>query len=640
MCLFYFVQIYFHCIQLSKCFAAWIFRFYYIYLPIIGLINKQGGKCMKKTALKISALTLAACMMVATVGCGTNGSGKTNSTATSSEQPTTSPRETVKISLCVGSGGYQTFKTTGVQTDPVSLEIEKRTGIQIVINRIPQSDYQQQLATMLATNDLDDICYMGDDNKNITAAIEGDLIIPMDDLLAENAPFISSDPAWTASLEFTKEAFGGIYALKGPATDINSLPTTGNNIRWDLYKKLGYPEINSDDDLLNVLLAMQELEPETKDGQKVYGLGGWFSEGVGWGEWIFAGGYACHNGYTPLKNNMMAYMNFKDRDMYPNNAVTDVNSPFFRGVNFVSKAYRMGLLDPESITQTYAKWEEKLLAGRYLLFQAGWELDATKAAYNTAGTPEKGYVALPTYASDDKSGMAMAWLQYAGVGGYAIAKSCKYPDRALQLLDFFKTPEALGGGARIASSGIEGQGWETVDGKVQLTVEMEKTILEKGLFDAEVIQNTGYDKYRKIGGDPRDGSKNMLTMDGYYLTKTASTVEKDAIAHYAVSSLYDLYTTKSPTVIYECDYEGIMPSMSAELQTVDSTITDFILKNIYKVILTKSEDEYNAAQAEFIEDVSKLKIDEVFNFYKTEFTKAKERMDPMINDAINVLPYK
>ena len=44
------------------------------------------------------------------------------------------------------------------------------------------------------------------------------------------------------------------------------------NIRWDLYKEAGYPKLESyDEDLLDVMEAMQAPEPETADGQKTYG---------------------------------------------------------------------------------------------------------------------------------------------------------------------------------------------------------------------------------------------------------------------------------------------------------------------------------------------------------------------------------
>ncbi|MCL1989187.1 MAG: hypothetical protein FWG64_14630 [Firmicutes bacterium] len=49
-------------------------------------------------------------------------------------------------------------------------------------------------------------------------------------------------------------------------------PTFGPYLRWDLYAELGYPEMNSLDDLLDVLEQMQNMNPTTDDGLPVYAI--------------------------------------------------------------------------------------------------------------------------------------------------------------------------------------------------------------------------------------------------------------------------------------------------------------------------------------------------------------------------------
>lgn len=76
-------------------------------------------------------------------------------------------------------------------------------------------------------------------NKSITP--EGLFAIPTE--LSSNAPTVPSE---------SKE------------------PTYGPYIRWDLYAELGYPPINTLEDLLPVLKQMQELCPVTETGEKTY----------------------------------------------------------------------------------------------------------------------------------------------------------------------------------------------------------------------------------------------------------------------------------------------------------------------------------------------------------------------------------
>lgn len=46
----------------------------------------------------------------------------------------------------------------------------------------------------------------------------------------------------------------------------------GYVVRWDLYKEIGCPEINNDEDYIKALKAMKEIYPETEDGLPVYAM--------------------------------------------------------------------------------------------------------------------------------------------------------------------------------------------------------------------------------------------------------------------------------------------------------------------------------------------------------------------------------
>ena len=51
-----------------------------------------------------------------------------------------------------------------------------------------------------------------------------------------------------------------------------SLVPTGYVVRWDLYKQIGCPEINNDDDYIEALKAMKEIYPKTEDGLETYAM--------------------------------------------------------------------------------------------------------------------------------------------------------------------------------------------------------------------------------------------------------------------------------------------------------------------------------------------------------------------------------
>lgn len=72
---------------------------------------------------------------------------------------------------------------------------------------------------------------------------------------------------------------GGIYAIPSQVSaNAPDVPSEGNEpiygpyIRWDLYKELGYPTLETMEDLLPLLKEMQELYPIAENGEKVYGF--------------------------------------------------------------------------------------------------------------------------------------------------------------------------------------------------------------------------------------------------------------------------------------------------------------------------------------------------------------------------------
>ena len=47
------------------------------------------------------------------------------------------------------------------------------------------------------------------------------------------------------------------------------------DIRWDLYKQLGYPEVNDLDDLYDLFVAMKEICPTDDNGNPTYAFSLW-----------------------------------------------------------------------------------------------------------------------------------------------------------------------------------------------------------------------------------------------------------------------------------------------------------------------------------------------------------------------------
>lgn len=157
-----------------------------------------------------------------------------------------------------------------------------------------------KFALLLAGGDIPDIVMPR--QKHLTTIIDNGLALNLDPLLSTYAPNLAGE-AFQASNELSRQMLGGekqeLYFLAvglGMESEMVSETTSrGYTVRWDLYKELGCPPINSDDDYIEVIRKMVELYPETEDGRKVYGMGlyddlsAWYTRGA----WIRDGGALC-----------------------------------------------------------------------------------------------------------------------------------------------------------------------------------------------------------------------------------------------------------------------------------------------------------------------------------------------------------
>ena len=95
-----------------------------------------------------------------------------------------------------------------------------------------------------------------------------------DDILADYGPYIAEhmQPALEKNTQISGGTTYGIgYDI---ATDANQRQDIMYewDLRWDLYKELGYPEIKNLDDMVDVLAQMKELCPTDDNGKTTYGV--------------------------------------------------------------------------------------------------------------------------------------------------------------------------------------------------------------------------------------------------------------------------------------------------------------------------------------------------------------------------------
>ena len=166
----------------------------------------------------------------------------------------------------------------GLRSDPVTKYIEDTLNVDLYLTGVTEADWPSQLSAMMADGDLPDIFLLSDPTKQLPMLLESASALNLEPYLEEYAPNTMNDPAGKMMIEAQRMAANSpdgnayLWGMCKGSWDDGTIPTCGHYIRWDLYKEAGYPKLESyDEDLLDVMEAMQALEPETADGQKTYG---------------------------------------------------------------------------------------------------------------------------------------------------------------------------------------------------------------------------------------------------------------------------------------------------------------------------------------------------------------------------------
>ena len=600
----------------------------------------------KRLVSKLLALTLAVSMLGSLAACGNSSSSGGDTTDKSQESaakeedagsaseedagageaeadtgtdtaaaPAFEERVALDVVAFVGDG-----EADGLRSDPVSKYIEDSLNIDLYLTHVTEADWPTQLSAMMADNDLPDIFMLSDPTKQLPMLLEANSVLNLSPYLEQYAPNTTSDPGGelmiAANTMPANSPDGNLYLwgmCKG-SWDDGTIPTCGHYIRWDLYKEAGYPKLeNFDEDMLDVMQAMVDLEPETADGQKTYGLGGWFGNGQDWGEWFFIFGMAPQEGAGLIETTGLTLaISGVDSTPINSNQLTDPDGYYWRAVKFMNKANQRGLLDPDSFTQQSDVYEENLKAGKYMFNYPGWMTSNANAEFNKTEGNLKTFISLPAVGADAESRFGN---MYRGERQYVVSAATENPERCVALLDFVSTHDF----SRIAWNGLEGNFWNVEDGKAVPTDEY-LTVTKDNALGVE----TGVNVYHHFCGygngtiHPGDG----VAIDLYQFSQKAQEVKmndtvKDFCEYYGQTNQADVYraqtkTTESMSFISFGEPEGDMASYVNELKAYRG-------KNVFNCVAAKTDEEFEAARDKMIEEMkANYHVDEIFEYFYNE----------------------
>ncbi len=589
-----------------------------------------------KRIVTLLAVTILLTSVVMLTGCGGQNavpeqSTKQNGSAGETEGTTEGPPVELSITTPPCAKNFP----AGYQEDPVIKQMEQKLNVHL--NVTPYNavgDAVSKFTAQLASNDFNDIVYIPYEldymNKICPQIISAKAALPMDDYIGkygqdivQNAPQVIESNKKYFSRDVNGNSSNKLYFLalnpqytENPV-DIDIAP----RLRFDLYQKLGAPKLETMDDYIPVLKQMMALEPKNSQGQKNWGVSGWFAEGGSWGAWPMQAVWPMMEGIGGIGPFDIAIRDGSSKSMW-----LDKTSVEWQAIEWFNKAYRAGVLDSDAFVMKWADYQQKGALKTFLAW-ADWNISAGNDAFTKAGTPEKGFVTMPSPQQANEA-QIFSYPQMDGSFKMMISSNCKNPEKAVQLLNYLFSFE----GSSLIYNGAKDASWTEVDGKPAISQE----ILDQMKNDPDYSIKTGTGKYSNMAGLGMAQIDKRYNVPLYYqylpevAEKTFTQRQKTALAFFKVNNFKELYSQKKLTA-YNASAPNALPPDTDDIKAIGTKRDTYLYPQIYKLILSKTEEDFKAGQDKTIEELKKIGQEKVEAYYK-----ALPSFKEVVNNYISV----
>ena len=499
----------------------------------------------------------------------------------------------------------------------------------VELNIIPEGD--GVFETRMTSGNLGDIVVWGADNDKYPLAVKNNLLFGWEDdnVLDEYGSYIKKNmpDALKKNKELTKTitngasdklyGFGANVALN--SKDHESFFYTWDT-RWDLYKKLGYPKVKNLQDYHKMLKNMQKLCPSDDSGNKVYAVSLWPDWDDAMVMYVKAMATAYY-GYDELALGLYDPTNGKYHD------ALEENGPYLEMLKWFNGLYQDGLIDPDSMTQTYDEMIAKVQNGGTLfsIFNYSGSLGYNTKEHTSAG--KLMYCMKP----EDASPIVYGMNTQGGDRIWSIGAKTEYPEKCMEIINYLSTPE----GRMTMEYGPKGYTWDYDD--------------QKHAYLTDVGFKCQNDKNTTMGGGYKgsyhDGELqiNNITwsIDASNPDSDGETYNKESWASYNATPSSDIekdWRDKTGcTTINEYMEKGkytVAPGTSFSKETQDTTlkttwnqVTTEIKNSSWKAIYAKSDKQFDSIVAGMKKSAKKYGYDKCVQWSRNQASRRKALED-------------
>ncbi|MGI6689496.1 MAG: extracellular solute-binding protein [Christensenellales bacterium] len=498
-----------------------------------------------------------------------------------------------------------------------------KSELGITVELIPSGDNDDmQMQALLAADALPDIVIF-EGETHLVNAIRANMLVNLDDH-ADKMP--NAQKYLKSAMEYYAQNVSGDGVCYSLSNDVGPRPVASmlnfsTSLRWDLYKKIGMPEIKTVWDYLDVLKAMQDLNPTNEDGQKVYAI-------TAWNDWD------SYNMQNATQVSMLMGIDSGDQlggklpfatlDYGTNELGNGLEegSGYIEGLKWFYTANQMGLLDPDSMTQTWNTALEKAAAGRLLFAWWSWAVGNYNTADRVNADEPTGFnVVIPTEAR-------VPLFASSPVGsGWSWAISAKSPhiDRCIEYLDFMCNPDKV----FVLANGPQGETWDIgEDGKPYIT-EKGYLVRSDGTLTLDEGGKIG-DGLSVINSTPLStGTISELygsiiasgEWDTYVPQITKLQADWTAVTGYDRAIDKVLADGNYTTVPLATKLIGPLPD---DMQIIATQIGDVVKTQSWLAVYAENDEEFNTIVAEMIATANELGLEEIMAYNQATWTAAME----------------
>lgn len=519
---------------------------------------------------------------------------------------------------------------SGLQTGWIADILEDK--FKVKLNIIPEGSGVYE--TRMESGDLGDIVVWAKDNDKYPDAVKNELLYDWneDDLVGEFGPYIKENmkDALKKNQELTSTLtdgerdtlYGFGHNVATSSADHEAFFYTWD-IRWDLYKELGYPEVNNLEDYEQLLKDMVKLCPKDDSGNKTYAISLWTEWDDAMVMYVKAMATAYY-GYDELG------LGLYDSNTGTYHDALEKDGPYLTMLKFFNNLHQDGLLDPDSMTQTYDKMIEKVQNGgtMFSIFNYSGYIAYNKPAHTKEGKgmfPMKPKEATPIVYGMNTAGGDRVWT---------IGAKCEYPELCMEVINYFCTPE----GRLTMDHGPKGVTWDYDDeGNTYFTELGEACNKNKNTKMGEPYKGSFQDGTLQIvnttwSADASNPESNGETYNAdnwkSNLTEPKSDIEADWRDKTGARNINE-YMENSKEFVVAPGTSFAQSPKEQEFKTTWSQVTDEVKNGSWRAIYADSDKEYEKIVNDMIKKCKSYGYDECVSWSKNEASRRKSLEDAL-----------